>query len=206
MSQSPIKVTYPIEEILLQINSKLDKIDDRFDNLERKFDSKLDTIDQKFESKLDKIDQKFESKLDKIDQKFDQLNSKFESRLKEIDKRFESKFSELDKKFQSKFSELDKKIESKFSELDKKFESKFDMLQTEVKELKKDVGDFKRESLVSIESLKGNINALDVEVKAINKRLDSQEFINRSVAIGFIVALLTGVIKLFFPNLLNLPR
>ncbi len=148
MSQTPIKVTYPLEEILLQINNKLDK------------------IDQKFESKLDEMDSKFESRLD----------------------------------------EMDRKFESKFSELDKKFESKFDSLQTEVKELKKEITDFKAENGVSIESLKGNINALDVEVKGINKRLDSQEFINRSVAIGFILAFLTGVVKLFFPNLLNFPR
>ncbi|MDJ0843473.1 MAG: hypothetical protein AB4057_01400 [Crocosphaera sp.] len=188
MSQSPIKVTYPLEDILLQINGKLDKIEDRFDDLERKFDAKLDKIDEKFESRLDEMDKKFESKLDKIDQKF------------------ESKLDEMDRKFESKLDKIDQKFESKFSELDKKFESKFDTLQTEVKELKKDVSDFERETLVSIESLKGNINTLDVEVKGINKRLDSQEFINRSVAIGFIVALLTGVVKLFFPNLLNFPR
>jgi predicted nuclease with TOPRIM domain len=47
---------------------------------------------------------------------------------------------------------------------------------------------------------------LKAEVKAINKRLDSQEFINRSVAIGVMVALVTGVIKLFFPNFPNLPH
>ncbi|MGK7958767.1 MAG: Bdr protein [Crocosphaera sp.] len=166
MSQSPIKVTYSLEDILLQINGKLDKIDDRFDDLEKNFDAKLDKMDQKFESKLDKMDQKFESRLDKIEEKF----------------------------------------ESKFSELDKKFESKFDSLQTEVKDLKKEVTDFKAENAVSIESLKGDITALDVEVKGINKRLDSQEFINRSVAVGFILAFLTGVVKLFFPNLLNFPR
>ena len=47
---------------------------------------------------------------------------------------------------------------------------------------------------------------LKAEVKAINKRLDSQEFINRSVAIWIIVALITGVIKLFYPNFPNLPH
>ncbi|MGK7884707.1 MAG: hypothetical protein AB4057_08795 [Crocosphaera sp.] len=40
----------------------------------------------------------------------------------------------------------------------------------------------------------------------MNKRLDSQEFINRSVAIGIIVALTSGAIKLFFPNFPNLPH
>ncbi len=56
------------------------------------------------------------------------------------------------------------------------------------------------------EKLTGDIKALDIEVKGINKRLDSQEFINRSVAVGFILAFVTGVIKLFFPNFPNLPH
>ncbi|MEA5510225.1 hypothetical protein VB715_10670 [Crocosphaera sp. UHCC 0190] len=72
--------------------------------------------------------------------------------------------------------------------------------------LKKDLSDFRTETRVSIESLKGEIKTLDTEVKGINKRLDSQEFINRSVSVGFILAFITGVIKLFFPNLLNFPH
>ncbi len=44
------------------------------------------------------------------------------------------------------------------------------------------------------------------ELKGMNKRLDSQEFLNRSVAIGVMVALSTGVVKLFFPNFPNLPH
>jgi len=44
------------------------------------------------------------------------------------------------------------------------------------------------------------LTAVETELKGMNKRLDSQEFINRSVAIGVIVALTSGAIKLFFPN------
>ncbi|WP_107667195.1 hypothetical protein [Cyanothece sp. BG0011] len=72
--------------------------------------------------------------------------------------------------------------------------------------LQKDVSDFRTETRVAIESVKGDIKTLDAEVKGISKRLDSQEFINRSVAVGFILAFITGIIKLVFPNLLNLPR
>ena len=55
-----------------------------------------------------------------------------------------------------------------------------------------------------ITDLKVGQAELKSEVKAINKRLDSQEFINRSVAVGVIMALVTGVVKLFFPNFPNL--
>ena len=50
------------------------------------------------------------------------------------------------------------------------------------------------------------LTAVETELKGVNKRLDSQEFINRSVAIGVIVALTSGVVKLFFPNFPNLPH
>lgn len=108
MSQTPITVTYSLEEILKEINGKLDK------------------MDEKFETKLDKIDEKFETKFDKIEERL----------------------------------------------------TKIEVGQAEIK----------------------------TEIKGMNKRLDSQEFINRSIAIGVIVALVTGVVKLFFPNFLNLPH
>ncbi|MEA5532421.1 hypothetical protein [Crocosphaera sp. XPORK-15E] len=50
------------------------------------------------------------------------------------------------------------------------------------------------------------VTEVKTELKGMNKRLDSQEFINRSVAIGVIIALTSGVIKLFFPNFPNLPH
>ena len=70
----------------------------------------------------------------------------------------------------------------------KRVEDKLDTLQKDVTDLKVEMTEVK------------------TEVKGINKRLDSQEFINRSVAIGVIVTLLSGVIKLFFPNFPNLPH
>ncbi|HAC64055.1 MAG TPA: hypothetical protein DCF68_11070 [Cyanothece sp. UBA12306] len=122
MSQTPITVTYSLEEILKEINSKLDKIDDKF----------------------------------------------------------EAKFAKLDDKFAN-------------------FGAKFATLQQDINDVK--LGQVRLE-----EKLTGEIKALETEVKGINKRLDSQEFINRSVAVGFLLAFGTGVIKLLFPNFLNLPH
>lgn len=64
-----------------------------------------------------------------------------------------------------------------------RLDDKFDNLQKEVSELK------------------GDIKALDAKVEGIGKRLDTQEFINRSVIVGFILAIAAGVVKLFVPNL-----
>ncbi|MEA5535147.1 hypothetical protein [Crocosphaera sp. XPORK-15E] len=95
--------------------------------------------------------------------------------------------------------EILKEINSKLDKIDEKFEAKFDTLQ-------KDVNDLKVGQVRLGKKLTGDIKALGTEVKGINKRLDSQEFINPSVAVGFILALGTGAIKLLFPNFLNLPH
>ncbi|ACB52518.1 hypothetical protein cce_3170 [Crocosphaera subtropica ATCC 51142] len=84
-------------------------------------------------------------------------------------------------------------------EILKEINGKLDKIDTRLNNL--EVGQARLE-----EKLTGDIKALDVEVEGINKRLDSQKFINRSVAVGFILAFITGIIKLVFPNLLNFPR
>lgn len=95
----PIKVTYPLEEVLKRIEDKLDK------------------IDEKFEAKLDKLDEKFEAKFDKLD-----------------------------------------------------------------------------ERLTTIEVGQGR---LEEKVDGLAKRIDNQEFINRGVLVGLIIALLGGLAKMF---------
>ncbi len=57
-----------------------------------------------------------------------------------------------------------------------------------------------------IGAIEVKLTAVETELKGVNRRLDSQEFINRSVAIGVIVALTSGAIKLFFPNFPNIPH
>ena len=52
------------------------------------------------------------------------------------------------------------------------------------------------------EKLSGQISTLDEKITGIDKRLDNQEFINRGILVGIILALFAGVVKLFgfFPN------
>jgi flagellar capping protein FliD len=77
-------------------------------------------------------------------------------------------------------------------------------LQSGQKEILKEVSDLK----VSLEKVKGNIqtldeklsgkiNALDTKFDQLDKRLANQEFINRGVLIGLILALLGSAVKLF---------
>lgn len=68
-----------------------------------------------------------------------------------------------------------------------------------LKELKQDIKDVNTK-LEKLNIIEVKLATIETELKGVNKRLDSQEFINRSVAVGFILAFITGVIKLFFPN------
>ncbi len=47
------------------------------------------------------------------------------------------------------------------------------------------------------EKLSGEIKTLDAKVEQLDKRVGNQEFTNRSVLVGLIVALLVGVFKMF---------
>jgi hypothetical protein len=94
-------------------------------------------------------------------------------------------------------------INQKLDRLDEKFEAKLDNLQKDVTDIK--IGQTRLEGkLETLESeLKGEIKALEAEVKGVGKRLDTQEFINRSVVVGFVLAISAGAVKLFFPNFPN---
>ena len=66
-------------------------------------------------------------------------------------------------------------------------------LQQGQKEILKEVSDIK----ISLETVKGNIKALDTKVEQLDKRLANQEFLNRGVFIGLLLALLGGLINAF---------
>ncbi|MBD2362129.1 Bdr protein [Anabaena minutissima FACHB-250] len=127
MSQTPITVTYSLEEILVQINQKLDVL-------------------QK----------------DVTDIKIGQIK--------------------LEAELTGKIDKQDIQLTGRIDKLESEVTGRIDKLEAE---------------------LKGDIKALETEVKGIGKRLDIQEFINRSVVVGFVLALTAGAIKLFFLNIPN---
>lgn len=71
-------------------------------------------------------------------------------------------------------------------------------LQSGQKDILKEISDVK----VSLEAVKGDIKVLDISIKELDKRITNQEFTNRGVLIGLILALLGGAVKIFgwMPN------
>ncbi len=88
-------------------------------------------------------------------------------------------------------------ISQKLDRMDTKLEDLRQDVDTKFKDLRQDVVELK----VGQVKLEGDIKALETEVRGIGKRLDTQEFINRSVVVGFVLALAAGVIKLFLPTI-----
>nr|WP_232826398.1 DUF4164 family protein [Cyanothece sp. BG0011] len=86
---------------------------------------------------------------------------------------------EVLKRIENKLDKIDEKFETKLDKLDEKFEAKFDKLD---------------ERLTTIEVGQGR---LEEKVDSLAKRLDNQEFINRGVLVGLIIALLGGLAKMF---------
>ncbi|NET58607.1 MAG: hypothetical protein F6K47_21370 [Symploca sp. SIO2E6] len=105
--------------------------------------------------------------------------------LEEVLGQISKKLDHMDEKFES----FRKDVDNKFESIQKNVDDKFENLQKEVVEIK--IGQVR---------LEGEIKNLEIEVKGIGKRLDTQEFINRSVVVGFVLALVAGTVKLFFPS------
>jgi uncharacterized coiled-coil DUF342 family protein len=98
--------------------------------------------------------------------------------LEEVLAQLMQKIDRLDQKI----DRLDQKVDDKFEGFRKEVDNKLENLQKDIVEVK-----------VELVKLQG-------EVGSIGKRLDTQEFINRSVVVGFVLALVAGVIKLFLPE------
>jgi predicted nucleic acid-binding Zn-ribbon protein len=71
-------------------------------------------------------------------------------------------------------------------------------LQSGQKEIIKEISNVK----VSLEEVKGDIKVLTTSIQELDKRVSNQEFTNRGILIGLILALLGGGLKLFgfMPN------
>ncbi|MFM6909972.1 MAG: hypothetical protein ACKPKW_12675, partial [Dolichospermum sp.] len=89
-------------------------------------------------------------------------------------------------------------VNQKFSEVNKKLET----IDTRLNKLEIGQAELSGEIKTLDGKLSGEIKTLDEKVIGIDKRLDNQEFINRGVIVAVIIALISGVVKLFgfFPT------
>lgn len=78
-----------------------------------------------------------------------------------------------------------------------KIDARFDKIDARFDRVTADVSDLKTE-LVRVDlGLKGQIKALDEKIDGLAKWVDTQEFINRGVIIGLVLAILGGFAKIF---------
>jgi chromosome segregation ATPase len=79
-------------------------------------------------------------------------------------------------------AKLDQKLDGLQKNIDQKFES-----------LQKDIVDLK----VGQTEVKGEIKTLGERINGLDERVKSQDFINRGILVGLILAILGGLAKLF---------
>ena len=70
-------------------------------------------------------------------------------------------------------------------------------VETDIAEILKDLQKGQKDIQITLETIKGDIKALDAKVEQLDKRISNQEFLNRGVFIGLLVALLGGVVNFF---------
>lgn len=70
-------------------------------------------------------------------------------------------------------------------------------IQTDIAEILKDLQKGQKDIQITLETIKGDIKALDTKVEQLDKRVANQEFLNRGVFIGLLVALLGGIVNFF---------
>ncbi|ELS01904.1 hypothetical protein Xen7305DRAFT_00016110 [Xenococcus sp. PCC 7305] len=111
--------------------------------------------------------------------------------------KIEIDIAEILKDIQSKQYRMFMDMQSKQDRMSIDMQSKQDKILEEIKEIK--VGQAKLEGRIDTldEKLSGQIKTLDAKVEQIDKRVANQEFANRGVLVGLIVALLVGTAKVF---------
>ncbi|KHG42367.1 MAG: DUF4164 domain-containing protein [Aphanizomenon flos-aquae KM1D3_PB] len=138
------------------------------------------TLTYTLEEILSRLDQK-------IEKQFTEVNQKMDRQFAEVNQKMDRQFTEVNQKMEKQFSEVNQKMEKQFAEVNKKLETIDNRLN------KLEIGQAE---------LSGEIKTLEEKVIGIDKRLDNQEFINRGVLVAVIIALISGVVKLFgfFPT------
>ncbi|MFM6247634.1 MAG: hypothetical protein ACKPEQ_00555 [Dolichospermum sp.] len=139
----------------------------------------LSRLDQKIEKQFAEVNQKMDKQAAEVNQKFAEVNQKFA----EVNQKIDKQAAEVNQKF----AEVNQKMDKQFAEVNKKLET----IDTRLNKLE-----------IGQAELSGEIKTLDEKVIGIDKRLDNQEFINRGVIVAVIIALISGVVKLFgfFPT------
>ena len=88
-------------------------------------------------------------------------------------------------------------IESQIQDTRTEFNVKLDRFNEKLDTLQNDFNEFKVNQAKLEVELKGEIKVQSIEINALAKQVQNQEFINRSILAALIVALIGGAAKLF---------
>ena len=88
-------------------------------------------------------------------------------------------------------------IETDLKEILSEFKQEFVKINQRLDKIDESVTDLKVNQVRMEERLSGQINLLNEKVLGLGKRLENQEFTNRGILIGLIVAVLGGSAKAF---------
>ncbi|BAZ85348.1 DUF4164 domain-containing protein [Dolichospermum compactum] len=145
------------------------------------------TLTYTLEEILSRLDQK-------IEKQFAEVNQKMDRQFTEVNQKMDRQFTEVNQKMDRQFAEVNQKMDRQFAEVNQKF--------TEVNKKLETIDGRLNKLEIGQAELSGEIKTLEEKVSGIDKRLDNQEFINRGVLVAVIIALISGVVKLFgfFPN------
>ena len=129
------------------------------------------------------------------------LTYTLEEILSRLDQKIEKQFAEVNQKMDRQFAEVNQQMARQFAEVNQKF-AEVNQKFTEVNKKLETIDGRLNKLEIGQTELSGEIKTLEEKVIGIDKRLDNQEFINRGVLVAVIIALISGVVKLFgfFPT------
>ncbi|MEY2859335.1 MAG: hypothetical protein RLZZ74_3648 [Cyanobacteriota bacterium] len=110
------------------------------------------------------------------------MSINIETDLKEILTKLDNKLDNLETKIDDRFVKIEERFEKLESKIDNRFEkvnNRFDNLESKITDLQVSTA------------------RLEEKTEGLSQRISSQEFVNRGVLIGLIVAILGGAAKLF---------
>jgi predicted nuclease with TOPRIM domain len=85
-----------------------------------------------------------------------------------------------------KLDKIEQKFDDKLDKIEQKFDAKLDKIDDRLNRLE-----------IGQESIRGDLKTLDEKVGGLSKRIDNQEFLNRTIAAGLLVAILVALAKMF---------
>ncbi len=106
--------------------------------------------------------------------------------LSRFDQKIEKQFTEINQKMDKQFAEVNQKMDKQFVEVNQKMDKQFAEVNQKFVEVNNKLG-----------ALEIGQTSLNEKVIAINQSLNSQEFINRGVFVGALLAFIGGLAKFF---------